>query len=126
MSPRAYTSIPAAAAAVILLGSGCSTENAPDAKSPRGSMWSHSPPVCGVDEVREYRCEELLPREHALSAPEPYDACPASVETQDGVHEPTPPVALFDADYTEHIRRRMPPGHSCCYSWVRAGPGGQA
>ena len=27
------------------------------------------------------------------------------------------PVALFDEDYTAYIRRRMPPGHSCCYSW---------
>ena len=79
--------------------------------------WSNSPKKCGVDEVREYFCDELLPLASALPAPGPYENCPGSIEQHVGLHQPLPPVALFDEDYTGYIRRRMPPGNSCCYSW---------
>ncbi len=100
----------------LFLLAGCSTAPPPEAPPPAG-LWAHSPPVCGADEVREYDCEELLPRLHARPAPAPYEACPGSIESHAGLHGPRPPVALFDADFTAHTRRRMPPGHSCCYSW---------
>lgn len=100
----------------LALAAGCGSTPPAEAPAP-GGLWAHSPPVCGVDEVREYHCEELLPRSHALPAPAPYDSCPVSIESHAGVHGAAPPVALFDVDFTEHTRRRMPPGHSCCYSW---------
>ena len=84
--------------------------------------WSHSPPVCGVDEVREYHCEELLPLHSALPAPPPYDNCPGVMEGHVGELDPTPKVAVFDSSYTDHIRKRQPPGHSCCYSWCARVP----
>ena len=80
-------------------------------------LWSNSPPVCGVDYVREYQCEELLSTSPAMPAPAPYESCPMNLEGARGEIAPAPPVAIFDSDYTEHIRKRMPPGHSCCYSW---------
>lgn len=80
-------------------------------------LWSNSPPVCAQDEVREYQCEELLSVMPAMPAPAPYESCPMNLEGAQGIHAPAPPVAIFDADYTAHIRKRMPPGHSCCYSW---------
>jgi hypothetical protein len=93
----------------------------PEARQPQDkAYWQHSPKQCARDEVREYFCDELLPLESALPAPEPYENCPASVESHVGVHQPVPPVAVFDADYTKHIRLRAPPGHSCCYSWCTA------
>jgi hypothetical protein len=96
---------------------GCGS-NPPQASAPSDkAYWEHSPKTCTADEVREYFCDELLPLESALPAPEPYQNCPASVEGHIGHHQPVPPVAVFDASYTEHIRKRMPPGHSCCYSW---------
>jgi hypothetical protein len=73
--------------------------------------------VCAVDEVREYHCDELLPLQSALTAPPPFSNCPGSIDGHYGEIDPHPTVAVFDADYTTYIRRRMPPGHSCCYSW---------
>jgi hypothetical protein len=90
----------------------------PEAKTPNDTAyWARSPEVCQTDEVREYFCDELLPLESALPAPAPYDNCPSTTESHVGVHQPLPPVAVFDKSYTAHIRKRMPPGHSCCYSW---------
>src|SRR5689334_17334064 len=39
-----------------------------------------TPATCGVDEVREYRCDALLPRTSALPAAEPYETCPSSID----------------------------------------------
>jgi hypothetical protein len=75
------------------------------------------PPACGVDEVREYRCEALLPRTSALPAPEPYETCPSAIEVKDTVFPPPSGSGRFDADRTERARRRAPPGTQCCYSW---------
>jgi hypothetical protein len=103
---------------LLALAVACSSskESAEEARSPSG-MWSHSPPVCGRDEVREYQCEELLSIAPAKPAAPPYESCPMNLEGAVGVHAPAPPVAIFDDDYTAFIRRRAPPGHSCCYSW---------
>ena len=104
-------------AGLFALGGCGSGESKPETAAGKSGLWSDSTPVCGQDEVREYYCDELLPRQNALPAPEPFEACPGSIESHVGVLEPKPSVALFDADYTAHTRRRMPPGHSCCYSW---------
>jgi hypothetical protein len=110
----------ASAALAALAGAfgGCSSSPPPTdtARSPAG-LWSHSPEVCGPDEVREYQCEELISTQPAMPAPAPYESCPMNLESPVGVHAEAPPVAIFDRDYTAHIRRRAPPGHSCCYSW---------
>jgi hypothetical protein len=75
------------------------------------------PPPCGVDEVREFRCEALLPRTSALPAPAPYDTCPSAMEVRDTVFPPASGSGRFDAARTERARRRAPPGQQCCYSW---------
>jgi hypothetical protein len=75
------------------------------------------PPACGVDEVREFHCEALLPRTSALPAPEPYETCPSAVEVHDAVFPPASGSGRFDASRTERARRRAPPGTQCCYSW---------
>jgi hypothetical protein len=58
-----------------------------------------------------------MPLASGAPAPAPYENCPVHTETHAGRFESTPPVAVFDPSYTEHIRRRAPPGHACCYSW---------
>lgn len=75
--------------------------------------------TCALDEVRQYFCDELLPRESSRPAPPPYDTCPSSVENPPGEYDPPVSVGLFDRSYTEYTRRRAPPGHACCYSWCR-------
>ena len=107
------------AVAVAVLGAGaCAGEPPPPAgPPPHRTYWENSPKVCGVDEVREYHCEELLPLRSALPAPYPYTNCPGQIEDLPGKLDPRPTVAAFDVSYTAYIRRRMPPGHSCCYSW---------
>jgi hypothetical protein len=70
-----------------------------------------------VDEVREYFCDDLVVPNPTLSAAPPFEACPSSIEDPVGTFEPPPGVASFDPSYTEHTRRRAPPGHACCYSW---------
>lgn len=103
----------------MLAGSACRNSQQGPTEEPKtnSAYWDNSPPVCAVDEVREYHCEELLPLRSALAAPPPFSNCPGSIEGHYGEIDPHPTVAAFDADYTAHIRRRMPPGHSCCYSW---------
>jgi hypothetical protein len=76
-----------------------------------------TPPMCGVDEVREYRCDALLPRSSALPAPEPYETCPSAIEVRDAVFPPRTGSGRFDARRTERAHRRAPPGTQCCYSW---------
>jgi hypothetical protein len=105
-----------------MVAAGCSPEEPENGKPRHSEYWSHSPPVCEVDEVREYQCEELLPLHSALPAPPPYDNCPGVIEGHIGEIDPTPKVAVFDGSYTEHIRKRQPPGHSCCYSWCAKVP----
>ena len=95
----------------------CGKSQAAAPTQDNATSWSNSPKVCAPDQVREYFCDELLPLEAALPAPEPYANCPSSIQHHEGYHRPLPPVALFDASYTSYIRKRHPPGHSCCYSW---------
>jgi hypothetical protein len=102
---------------------GCAAEAPPAPEAPTDrAYWENSPPVCAVDEVREYYCSELLPLHSARPAPEPYSNCPGQIEGHQGELDPRPTVAAFDVSYTEHIRRRMPPGHTCCYSWCAQVP----
>ncbi|MCA9631656.1 MAG: hypothetical protein KC766_28565, partial [Myxococcales bacterium] len=61
--------------------------------------------------------EELLPRASSRPAPAPYENCPSFVEDPAGQLSDAPPNATFDKQYTAYTRKRMPPGHSCCYSW---------
>lgn len=72
---------------------------------------------CEPDESREYYCEDLLPRASSRPAPAPYESCPSYVEDPAGELADAPPNAAFDKQYTAYTRKRMPPGHSCCYSW---------
>jgi hypothetical protein len=75
------------------------------------------PVACGKDQVREYRCDALLPLSSSLPAPEPYAACPGVIEVVNPIYIPLAKTAAFDAVHTEFMRRRAPPGHQCCYSW---------
>jgi hypothetical protein len=75
------------------------------------------PPPCGKNEVREYFCDDLLPFGNDKAAPEPYQTCPASLGVKGNVFPPTSSWARFDASRTEWTRKRVPPGHACCYSW---------
>lgn len=74
---------------------------------------------CEPDQTREFYCDELLPMGSALSAPSPFQTCPAAVEPQPGDWG-APLSARFDVSYTKFIRSRVPPGHACCYSWCAA------
>jgi hypothetical protein len=76
-----------------------------------------NPPACRPDEVREYRCDALLPRTSALPAPEPFETCPSAIEVKDAVFPPKAGAGRFDARRTVRARRRAPPGTQCCYSW---------
>jgi hypothetical protein len=75
------------------------------------------PPPCNKDEVREYLCDDLLPFTAEKAAPEPYQTCPSRLDVKGNVFQPTSKVARFDAARTEWTRKRVPPGHACCYSW---------
>lgn len=75
------------------------------------------PVACGKDQVREYRCDALLPLSSSLPAPEPYEACPGVIDIVSPTYVPLAKTASFDAVHTEFMRRRAPPGHQCCYSW---------
>lgn len=78
---------------------------------------SGPPPACKKDEVREYFCDDLLPFNSDKAAPEPYRTCPNSVGVKGNVFVPTSSWARFDVPRTEWTRKRVPPGHACCYSW---------
>jgi hypothetical protein len=73
--------------------------------------------VCGIDDTREYFCEELLPPTTSMPAPSPFESCPSVIDSPDSMFTPAPSVGLFDTSYTVYMRKRAPPGHSCCYSW---------
>jgi len=73
--------------------------------------------MCGIDQTREYFCEDLLPLATSMPAPSPYDACPSTIDEPASDYDPPPAYGLFDTSYTEYTRKRAPPGHSCCYSW---------
>jgi len=100
----------------VALAFGCGGD-APPAAAPDTARSELQPPACGVDEVREYRCDALLPRTSALPAPAPYDTCPSAIEVRDAVFPPANGAGRFDAARTERARRRAPPGQQCCYSW---------
>jgi hypothetical protein len=72
---------------------------------------------CGPDEGREYLCDDLLPLSSSRPAPEPYDNCPGTVDIRPGSYKAIGRVAGFDTGFTEYTRKRVQPGHSCCYSW---------
>jgi hypothetical protein len=72
---------------------------------------------CAEDETREYFCDDLLPLSSSRPAPEPYDNCPGTVDIRPGAYKPIGHVAGFDKGFTEYTRKRVMPGHSCCYSW---------
>jgi hypothetical protein len=75
------------------------------------------PLACGLDEVREVRCEALLPWTSAMPAPAPFETCPSSIEVRDAVFPPASGSGRFDPERTKVARRRAPPGQQCCYSW---------
>jgi len=72
---------------------------------------------CAEDEVREYFCDDLLPLSSSRPAPEPYDNCPATTDIRHGSFKALGHVAAFDQSFTDYTRKRVPPGHSCCYGW---------
>src|SRR3954468_23689284 len=72
---------------------------------------------CGEDQVREYFCDDLLPLSSSRPAPEPYDNCPATTDIRHGSFQAVGRVAAFDQSFTDYTRKRVPPGHSCCYGW---------
>ena len=78
---------------------------------------SGPPPPCHKNEVREYFCDDLLPVSSDKPAPEPYQTCPNTVGVKGNVFVPTSSWGHFDIPRTEWTRKRVPPGHACCYSW---------
>ncbi len=91
-----------------------STQKGPESPEDDGAG---PPPACQKDEAREYFCDDLLPISHEKPAPEPYTTCPGSIGVKGSVFPATSSVARFDVARTEWTRKRVPPGHSCCYSW---------
>ncbi|MGC4091442.1 MAG: hypothetical protein QM756_26895 [Polyangiaceae bacterium] len=76
---------------------------------------------CSIDQVRESYCEGLVPLTTAVGAPPPYENRPAGIEApSSGAYPARQRVARFDAKNTEATRRRVQPGHACCYSWCAA------
>ena len=106
-------------AALFIWGSGilaaCSGSQSATASAP-GRQRDPSLP-CAQDEVREYFCDDLLPLSSSRPAPEPYDNCPASTDIRHASFRAVGRVAAFDSSFTEYTRKRVPPGHSCCYGW---------
>lgn len=98
------------------LAVGCSGSQKKDAES-AGADASGPPPPCHKNEVREYFCDDLLPINSDKPAPEPYQTCPGTVGVKGNVFPPTSSWARFDIPRTEWTRKRVPPGHACCYSW---------
>jgi hypothetical protein len=105
-----------AAAAVLCLVSACSGAKPQGAASAADEM-SGPPPACLKDEVREYLCDDLLPVSSDKPAPEPYQTCPNNVGVKGNVFKATSTWARFDVPRTEWTRKRVPPGHACCYSY---------
>lgn len=98
------------------LAAACSGAQAKGPETPSDDL-SGPPPACHKDEVREYFCDDLLPVSSEKPAPEPYQTCPSNVGVKGNVFPPTSTWARFDVARTEWTRKRVPPGHACCYSW---------
>ncbi len=82
-----------------------------------GEDLSGPPPACQKNEVREYFCDDLLPFSSDKPAPEPFHTCPSNVGVKGNTFVATSSWARFDIPRTEWTRKRVPPGHACCYSW---------
>jgi hypothetical protein len=94
----------------------CSGNKVKEAQA-AGDDQSGPPPACHKNEVREYFCDDLLPINSDKPAPEPYETCPGNVGVKGNVFAPTSSWARFDIPRTDWTRKRVPPGHACCYSW---------
>lgn len=103
-------------AAGLWLSAACSSGKPKEAQSALDDQ-SGPPPPCHKDEVREYFCDDLLPFSSEKPAPEPFQTCPNSVGVKGNVFPATSSWARFDIPRTEWTRKRVPPGHACCYSW---------
>jgi hypothetical protein len=101
----------------LLLAGACSGSKQTPASSAAAEDDQGPPPPCSKDEVREYLCDDLLPYKAENAAPEPYQTCPNRVDVRGNVFQPTSRVARFDETRTAWTRKRVPPGHACCYSW---------
>jgi len=102
-------------AASLFAAPSCGGGKPKEAAAPRDEQ--EAPLRCDVDQTREYVCDTLLPLTSAQPAPEPYQNCPGSLDVRQSVFEPLSNIARFDPAYTEFTRKRVPPGHSCCYAW---------
>jgi hypothetical protein len=98
------------------LGGACSSSH-PKGPESAAEDPSGPPPPCRQDEVREYFCDDLLPFSSDKPAPTPYQTCPSNVGVKGNTFPATSSVAHFDIPRTEWTRKRVPPGHACCYSW---------
>jgi hypothetical protein len=74
-----------------------------------------SNPLCAPDQVREYFCDDLLPLTSAVPAPAPYENCPGVLPLRPTGFKAVAALASFDPPFTEYTRRRVAPGHACCY-----------
>ncbi|HEX6766399.1 MAG TPA: hypothetical protein VF103_12995, partial [Polyangiaceae bacterium] len=104
------------ALSALALGAAPSACRSSDGESPQAKTPSEYdnaqklvPVACGKDQVREYRCDALLPLSSSLPAPEPYGACPGAMDIVDPIYVPLANTAAFDAVYTEFMRRRAAP-----------------
>lgn len=114
---RALRVLPVSAGlAALWLAVACSGSKQKGVDAP-GEDLSGPPPPCHTDEVREYFCDDLLPFNSEKAAPEPYQTCPSNVGVKGATFKATSTWARFDAPRTEWTRKRVPPGHACCYSW---------
>lgn len=98
------------------LGVACSSSH-PKGPETAADDRAGPPPPCRKNEVREYFCDDLLPFSSDQPAPEPYRTCPNSVGVKGNTFPATSSWARFDVPRTEWTRKRVPPGHACCYSW---------
>jgi hypothetical protein len=98
------------------LGAACSGSREKPAESAADDL-SGPPPPCGPNQVREYFCDDLLPFTSDKPAPVPYQTCPNTVGVKGNTFPATSSWARFDIPRTEWTRKRVPPGHACCYSW---------
>ena len=115
MRPPVQVPIIALVFYVALAAPSCSSSQPKQAES--AGAEKEQPLRCEVDQTREYVCDNLLPLTSAKPAPEPYQNCPSALDVRQSVFEPLSTVARFDPAYTEYTRKRVPPGHSCCYAW---------
>jgi hypothetical protein len=101
---------------VLWLGGACGGAQQKGPESAAEDL-SGPPPACHKDEVREYFCDDLLPFGSEKAAPPPYQTCPSNVGVKGNTFPATSSWARFDVPRTEWTRKRVPPGHACCYSW---------